>query len=188
MDAKIPQALRAARTIADPLMQKLAVMAAITKALEPQRIRPVVVGGTAVAFYTLGGYSTQVIDLAVIGREQFAEVLAQLGFVKQGRLWLHPDFDFPIEAPASSLAGEDAPLTTTDVNGWPVYIIGIEDLIIDRLNAAVHWKSQADAQWASQLATLQKDRINWRYLASKAREHGVLNALNALRRRLSRHA
>lgn len=86
--------LETARTERDPLWRKLCVVAAITRALEETPIRPVVIGGTAVAFYTFGGYTTEDVDLAVVGRERFAEALAALGFRRMGRLLEHPAFDF----------------------------------------------------------------------------------------------
>lgn len=177
--------LETARAERDPLWRKLCVVAAITRALEETPIRPVVIGGTAVAFYTFGGYTTEDVDLAVIGRERFAEALAALGFRRMGRLWEHPAFDFPVEVPADALAGEDAPRTTICVNGTDVTIIGIEDLIIDRLNAYVHWRSTSDGDWVSELLQLHAATIDWDYLECKAREHGTADALQELRTRMN---
>ena len=184
MNAEASQLLDCARRESDPVWRKLCVVAAITRALETQNIRPVVIGGTAVAFYTLGGYMTEDIDLAVIGRAQFAEALAMLGFVRQGRLWQHPDFDFPVEAPADALAGEDAPRTTINVNGVTVTVIGIEDLIIDRLNAHVHWRSASDGEWVLALLQLHGKAVDWSYLEHKACEHKTEAALTTIRERL----
>ena len=161
----------------DPLRQKLAVIAAITKALEPQGIRPVVIGGLAVAFYTSGGYATDDVDLAVVGREQFGEALEALGFTREGRFWTHERFAFPIEASAGALVGKDAPLSHVDVDGWPVFILGIEDLIIDRLSAYVHWKSRADGEWVRQLLADHRAIIDQAYLRRKYEERDVTNAL-----------
>jgi hypothetical protein len=174
-------ALVKAAALQDPLQQKLAVIAAITKTLEPFGIRPIVIGGLAVAFYTLGGYATEDVDLAVVGREQFAETMAHLGFAREGRYWTHALFAFPIEAPAGALPGEDAPLTQLMVDGWPVYILGIEDLIVDRLNAYVHWHSVADGEWVLQLLRTHAAEIDWGYLAARAGATGTLDALNSLR-------
>jgi predicted nucleotidyltransferase len=184
MNAEATRLLECARRETDPVWRKLCVVAAITRALAAQNIRPVVIGGTAVAFYTLGGYATEDVDLAVVGRAQFAEAMAGLGFVRQGRLWQHPDFDFPVEAPADALPGEDAPRTTLSVNGVEISILGIEDLIIDRLNALVHWRSASDGDWVLALLQAHGSTVDWAYLARKADEHQTAAALAGIRERL----
>jgi hypothetical protein len=49
-----------------------------------------------------------------------------------------------------------------------VVVIGIEDLLLDRVRAAVHWRSDEDRRWARRLALLYADRIDWSYLRGKA--------------------
>ena len=51
----------------------------ITKALEPLGIIPVVVGGAAVEFYTLGQYATMDIDFVGIIDDEMKEVMAEFG-------------------------------------------------------------------------------------------------------------
>ena len=46
-------------------------------------------------------------------------------------------------------------------------IIGIEDLLIDRLRAWVHWNSDEDGRWTRRLALLYSDRIDWRYVRER---------------------
>ncbi len=46
-----------------------------------------------------------------------------------------------------------------------IYILGIEDLMADRLNACVHWKSQGDRTWAREPMVLHVEEIDgiiWR--------------------------
>ena len=62
-------------------------------------------------------------------------------------------------------------------------IIGIEDLLIDRLRAWVHRNSDEDGRWTRRLALLYPDRIDWRYVrerASKVPEEA--EALNRIER------
>jgi hypothetical protein len=75
-------------------------------------------------------------------------------------------------------------VTEVEIEGMSLYIIGVEDLIIDRLNAFVHWKSDRDGEWAKQLMALHEDEIHWEYLRERARTEGVLDALNGLRREI----
>ena len=47
-------------------------------------------------------------------------------------------------------------------------IIGIEDLIIDRLNACKHWKSEIDCEMATLLVNRYVAELDWTYLERKA--------------------
>ena len=50
-----------------------------------------------------------------------------------------------LEVPASALAEEDAPKEIVEFDeGLKCKIIGVEDIIIDRLNACKHWESEID--------------------------------------------
>ena len=75
------------------------------------------------------------------------------------------------EAPApAGLPGEDAPRTEVDVDGLRVVVIGVEDLLVDRLRAWVHWKSDEDGRWTRRLAHLYAHRMDWRYLRARTKE------------------
>jgi hypothetical protein len=60
-----------------------------------------------------------------------------------------------VEVPASSLPGEESPVETVEFEaGLQCTIIGIEDLIIDRLNACKHWQSETDCEMVALLLDL----------------------------------
>jgi len=67
------------------------------------------------------------------------------------------------------------------VEGLEVYVIGIEDLIVDRLNSYVWWKYARDGEWVSQLIKIHSKRIDWKYLKKRCKEEGILSALNKLK-------
>ena len=95
---------------------------------------------------------------------------ADLGFEKEGRYWVRADLDLLVEAPApAGLPGEDAPRTEVDVDGVRVVVIGIEDLLLDRLRVWVNWRSGEDERWTRRLALLYSDRIDWEYLRDRTR-------------------
>jgi hypothetical protein len=48
-----------------------------------------------------------------------------------------------------------------------VVILGVEDLLIDRLRAWIHGTSEEDGRWARRLALLYADRLDWSYLRAK---------------------
>lgn len=123
----------------------------VTEALAAAGVRPVVVGGLAVELYTAGGYSTSDIDMVTPYTSKVDCIMESLGFVKEGRHWLHTELDVFIEMPMPPLAGSSDKIVEMDVRGLPVYVIGVEDLIMDRLRAFEHWKSEEDGRWATQL-------------------------------------
>lgn len=54
-----------------------------------------------------------------------------------------------------------------EIEGLRVVILGIEDLILDRLSAWVHGTSEEDGRWARRLALLHSDKLDWDYLRTR---------------------
>lgn len=177
--------LRKVKETADPLTKRLLFMGLLTKALSSEKVIPIIVGGNAVEFYTAGGYATQDIDI-VAPSEPIDKVLRSWGFAKEGRHWISEELGIVIEAPAYSLDHEEQyeKLYEVEIEDLFVYILGIEDLIIDRLNAYVHWKSLDDKTWARELMVLHEEEIDWDYLRKRAKEEKVDIALAELKKEL----
>ena len=163
----------------DQLKKTLTFLAILTKRLEPYEIKPILVGGRALEFYTLGGYATKDIDLVIDGRERAQEIIEDMGFLRHlgDRHWYHEDLDLAVEIPDYFLAGSMEQIVTVHVNGMEAYIIGVEDLILDRLAAAKFWKSESDFEWAINLLDLHEKNINWKYLKKAAKKAEVKNVL-----------
>lgn len=172
--------LEKASKMPDSWQRRLFVMAILTLALEKDGIRPIVVGGHAVEFYTLGGYATGDVDIIVPETGPVNSLLTAWGFSREGRHWYSEMLNIAIEVPASILAGDISRLTEVEIDGLTVYLIGIEDIILDRLNAFVHWKSERDGEWAEEMLALHRDRIDRDYLLARAREDDTLEALRTM--------
>ncbi len=168
-----------------PLARQLLMTGLITGRLaEKGKPAPVLIGGLALSYYTREVYFTADIDLAYPDREALDEVLRELGYVRQGRYWVHTDLDIAVEAPAAGLAGEDSPRETVELEeGLFCVIIGLEDLIIDRMNACKHWKSEIDCEMTELLIARYGGEIDWAYLEKKAAlpENDTLAELGALK-------
>lgn len=155
----------------DPARRRLVALGIVGDRLREDGLEPILVGGGAVEFYTAGGYTTKDIDLALPHGPKTDAAFADLGFIKEGRYWYREDLDLLFEAPApAGLPGETAPRTEVEIDGLKVVILGVEDLIIDRLRAWIHGTSEEDGRWARRLALLYSDRLDWDYLRDKTQQ------------------
>jgi hypothetical protein len=167
-------------SIANFVERKIYFMTILTKEVEMcgrTDKSPVVVGGTAVDIYTKGLFPSRDIDL--IGyRRVIGEILEKkFGFARAGRHWVNERIGIFIEVPGDYFSGDKNKITTIWVGSLKLYVIGIEDLIIDRLNACVHWKSETDCDQARYMIRYYRDRLDFGYLEKKAKDEGILKTL-----------
>jgi hypothetical protein len=123
--------------IGNTLERKLYFCATLIKSLG--EIKPIIVGGTAVEFYTAGGYSTRDIDLVCADREAVVQRLREYGFEQFGRHFYDEELDLSVEIPDTKLAGDEARVRKVIIRqrtNLVAYLIGIEDILVDRLNAS----------------------------------------------------
>lgn len=168
--ADIQHQLAKIKETESPLRRQLLLLAVITRLLrEKGKPAPVLVGGCALSYYSREVYFTADIDLAYADRETFDEVLRELGFSREGRYWVNRELDLMVEVPASSLAGEEAHRETVELGeGLECTVLGIEDLLIDRMNACRHWKSEADCEMVELLVARYGKEMDWDYLLERA--------------------
>jgi hypothetical protein len=161
--------LETIRKMESPLKRQLLMVALVTRLLEKiGKCPPVIIGGCALSYYSREVYFTSDIALAYADREALDMVLKSIGFEKKERYWVHEGLKMAIEAPASVLAGEDAPIEVVELGeGLQCSIIGIEDLVIDRLNACKHWKSEIDCEMVELLIRRYMNDLDWSYLGKK---------------------
>ncbi|WP_245742670.1 hypothetical protein [Fontibacillus panacisegetis] len=153
----------------EKLIQTAAI---ITELLLPHDIRPIIVGGLSVEIYTLNGYTTQDIDFVLNGYDLASEVFASLGFVKLGKNWVHADLGVSVEIPSNFLAGDYDKITELSIADRTVYIIGLEDIILDRLRAAVHWKSGESREWGYRMLLMYFEELDLEYIQGRF-EHSL---------------
>ena len=148
-------------------------------------LRPIVVGGSAVEFYTTGGYMSADVDLVMLHPEQADRILGAAGFSRLGRYWSLPDTDLLIEFPGQTLTyapGAYDRLTEVELDdGLVATVIGIEDILIGRLYASVSDRRSNDRRWALEMAALHFDRLDWEAVNALAGINGISDAVLALR-------
>jgi hypothetical protein len=171
MDAR----LEALRSIADPFERRLTFAALLSDVVrERGAAAPVVVGGHALEIWTNGQVRSHDIDLIAPDRAVLAAACESLGLRRFGRHWAEPELGLAVEAP-----GDEMPERCVDVlvGGSAVRVEAVEELIVDRLAAYVHWKSAQDGDSAEMLLALHRKRLDRPFLERRAREEDVLSAL-----------
>ena len=145
---------------------------------------PIVVGGEAVELYTQGSYTTGDIDIKS-PLEITKSVLKEWGFSKKGRTWFNQQLDIYIDWLGASLdEGPDAEervTTITVAKDLEIRVISIEDLVIDRLNAAKYWGDVDSLMWAKVLLGIKKrfaGGIELNYLKERAKKEGTTDLLS----------
>ncbi len=160
--------------------RKIYFVGLLTRECKKRGVQPVIVGGSAVEFYTEGLYPSYDVD--VVGdRKVIGEILEdKFDFRQSGRHWINERLGFYVEIPSSQLTGDKNRITRIRARNLAVYLIGIEDLILDRLKACIYWTSRTDCEQARFMLKEYKGRIDFVYLEKKAKDEGKLRVLRRL--------
>ncbi len=150
---------------------------------------PIIVGGSAVEIYASPFYVSGDIDYVFPNREEFEKVIFSSGvFKKQGKNYISDELGLFIELVDYRLGGSLSKVRKikVEIDGkeYTINVIGIEDLIIDRLNACVHWKSESDCEMAKILIEGYEKEIDFEYLLKRAKEELLEDKLRELLKEL----
>ncbi|MBT9168452.1 MAG: hypothetical protein DDT19_01797 [Syntrophomonadaceae bacterium] len=152
-------------------------------------VRPIVVGGEALEIYSQGNYTTGDIDLKA-PKDILDKILRANGFngyiySKKTKSYYNKELDIFVEWVGASLeegAESEKRTMLVNVSGSLVRLIPIEDLIIDRINAAKFWKDADSERWAEFLFLMGSglNKIDMTYLRKRACEEDVGDALDSI--------
>ena len=173
---------------ADRYSDMIYIASVITSACRQLGVEiPVIVGGLAVEIYTSGGYSTYDIDFIVESESSIRAIMTNLGFKHQPgyRYWSHTLFGDIVEFPPPPLDGSREKITVVQLDsGEECHFLGIEDVIIGRLEEFVHWdKKRLNSHSAVQLRLLlraQAENIDYEYLHEQTSYRQLHEALNLI--------
>ncbi|WP_108126116.1 hypothetical protein [Saccharospirillum mangrovi] len=122
--------------------------AVVAEHLQDWDIEVVLVGGLAVEIYSQNLYLTQDIDLVNTNYQSpqlLSTAMAELGFFKQGRVYVNTTTDIVVEFPAAPLSVGDELITEINkiqVANKSLPILTVSDVIKDRLSAFLHWQDR----------------------------------------------
>lgn len=168
MDAR-KQILTAAQ-LEDPLKRQMRVAMVIASELEKRGTQVVMVGGSALEFYTVANYLTRDIDFVATRPDDIKIVMTGLGFANDGGTWYLPENPhIVVEFPKGPLDGSWTRIQrVSGSDGTGVNIISMEDILIDRASAVKYWNDPDE--WVKYIMVGNYDRIDWEYLENRARE------------------
>lgn len=153
----------------DPVRERLCIAAVVCERMKEFANEVVMVGGSAVEFYTAASYMTKDIDFIAKDTVNIKRVMTELGFKNDGDgIWYHDDTSVIIEFPKGPLVGEYSRKTCLETGYGIVEIIGVEDIILDRVSAAKFW--QDTTEWAEYLLSSHYENVDFEYLREQAKE------------------
>ncbi len=152
------------------LRKKMLLLGYVTSQLEKKKQSIFLVGGQAVETYTAGQFPTGDIDVTTSDSATTQKVLKSLGFEEIGMIWLNKPLGI-----AFHIVGYSAPerSRTIRIGPYKARIVGVEELILDRLSAAKFWNIPADYEKAKVLYDNFEKQIDKEYLREIAKKKKV---------------
>ena len=149
------------------LRKKMLLLGYVTSQLEKKKQSIFLVGGQAVETYTAGQFPTGDIDVTTSDSATTQKILKSLGFEEIGMIWLNKPLGI-----AFHIVGHFAPERprTIRIGPYKARIVGVEELILDRLSAAKFWNIPADYERAKVLYDNFEKQIDKDYLRKIAKK------------------
>ena len=161
----------------NPLKSKMLLLRYVTDRLEKKSQSVVLVGGQAVETYTGGEFTTGDIDITTSDKKTTEQILTSIGFQRIGMIWLNEQIGIAIHI-VGMFPRNLAKTRTIEVGPYDVRLVGVEDLIIDRLAAAKVWNRPSDIEQAKILFANFKKQLDMDYLTKRASDEHVLEVLD----------
>ena len=160
------------------LTQKMLLLGYITYRLEKEKQHVYLVGGQAVETYTAGQFTTGDIDITTTDSKVTEKVLTSLGFEQIGMIWLNKQLGVAVQIVGLFPNANLDKALTIEAGPYKVNVIGVEDLIVDRLAHVKFFKVAGDMEKAKVLYAIFKRQIDKKYLRDTAKKRGVEDTLD----------
>jgi hypothetical protein len=154
------------------LRRKMLLLGYITDRLDKKSESVYLVGGQAVETYTAGQFTTGDIDITSTDRKTTEEILARMGFKRGGMVWINETLSMAVHI-VDVTPNRTEKTRLIHAGPYTVRVVGVEELIVDRLAAAKFWKSERDAEQARALLDGFAKQIDMKYLRKRAAEEKV---------------
>ena len=140
-----------------------------TEMMAEHKIKPIIVGGLAVEIYTRCGYFIDDIDIMVKNSGLLKSVLDKLGFDMLGKHWYSEEIDVGLD-----IFNVDPQISLERIShiklssGREIYVLGMEDIILDRLRSYYKHNSNHDYEWAFRIYKIHRGILDIDYLLENA--------------------
>lgn len=119
---------------------------------------------------------TKDIDFIAKDDFQIAKIMTSLGFsIGEGYTWFHPDISVVVEFPKPPLIGDISRVTEVKTEYGVAEIIGVEDIILDRLKGREFW--QDNNELPEMMIYSHYESIDFVYLRKQAEYELVSDVL-----------
>lgn len=138
----------------------------VGKHLSANGFDAVLVGGAVVSIYSKGAYQSGDLDLIIqnLVKDKLPEVMSQIGFIKKGRHYIHPECKHLfVEFPSGPLEiGDDYKIKpmAIDIEGYEIKILSPTDCIKDRLATYIYFNDYEGMEQALLVASSQSFNLN----------------------------
>lgn len=186
---KIPQALSDIEAESDPTLKHLKLASLVSAVFRERGIELVVVGGSAIEFYTEGAYVSGDIDMCLISPVRLdirsrQEVMGRLGASGGPRSWQVAGQYVDILGEVETLAR--TPFDELQAPYGPVRLVSPEDLLVERVLISVYPQRYEPAELCARkliaVALAGQVDVDWaevRWLAVRP-EYDILSVLEKL--------
>ncbi|MDI6716820.1 MAG: hypothetical protein QME63_07740 [Actinomycetota bacterium] len=164
----------------NPLTKRIIFAGMLTMALEKEGFSPVVTNNYAVELYTQGNYEAETIDI-VAPVELINKVLPSWDFARDGDFWVNQDLGIKVKSHAEDLDEKEMQrVAEINFNGATIYLLGVDDLIVNKLIDFASTDDRQDYIWAQEIMELFINEIDLDYLRDRAAEKGVYEPLQSI--------
>jgi len=148
-------------------MNRKQFAALVVRQLEKHKISCVLVGGACVSIYTNEKHESRDLDfISPNSQDSIASALAEIGFVRKGRYFAHPDAELYVEFPSGPVGiGHKVPVQAEGeikVGKTIVKMLSPTQSVMDRLSAFFHWndrRSLIHAIWICQKHPVSLEKV-----------------------------
>jgi hypothetical protein len=141
--------------------------AVVVRQLQKHDISCVLVGGACVSIYTEEKHASHDLDfISPFSHKAIGKALAEIGFHKEGRYFIHPKNKMYIEFPSGPVAiGNQIPVKPEGkikVESTTISLFSPTQCVMDRLAAWFHWndrRSLIHALWVCEKHPVNLDKI-----------------------------
>lgn len=175
----------ALRRASSPTERRLYFAALLGKAADLPGDDIIIVGGSAIEFYTVGEYTSGDIDIVSDHNELLRGLLREWSFQREGRIWLNEEIGIVVDFVRPPYTGDRTKTQEISTPYGAVRVAALEDLLVKRLASTKHWKRKEDYDHARLLAVHYGDQMDWGYIERLAKEYHAEDVLDFLRREIS---